>query len=61
MGGTNDNRKSGAEAAEKMTEAEVKRVTLIKRQRTTRETMERKKVETKRIDSFFASTEAKEK
>jgi hypothetical protein len=34
MGGTNDNRKSGAEAAEKMTEAEVKRVTLIKRQRT---------------------------
>jgi hypothetical protein len=33
MGGTNDNRKSRAEAAEKMTEAEVRRVTLRKRQK----------------------------
>jgi hypothetical protein len=34
MGGTNDNRKSRAEAAEKLTEAEVKRVAL--RQKTSK-------------------------
>ena len=33
MGGANDNRKSRAEAAEQMTEAEEKRVTLRKRQK----------------------------
>ena len=58
MGGTNDNRKSRAEAEERLTEAEEKRVTLRKRQKESQDrTYYGQKARTKRIDSIFARTE----
>ena len=58
MGGTNDNRKSGAEAAEKMTEAEVKRVTSELQEKP----WKGKKLQLRELThSLQARTEAKEK